>query len=67
MQNLKAIDSILSVPATVHLTGARLLEPYWKSFGLLPPRVQPKSARLNFGSKLVALVANWAGFADSAD
>jgi hypothetical protein len=36
-------------------------------FGLLPPRVQPRSARGKFGSKLVALVADWASFADLAD
>jgi hypothetical protein len=38
-----------------------------ESFGLLPPRVQPKSARLEFGSNLVALAGDWAGLADSAD
>jgi hypothetical protein len=31
------------------------------------PTAQPECRSVNFGSKLVALVANWAGFTDSAD
>jgi hypothetical protein len=40
---------------------------YWKIFWAAPPTGSAQVRSVNFGSKLVALVANWAGFADSAD
>jgi hypothetical protein len=39
----------------------------YKEFWAAPPTGSARVRSVNFGSKLVALVANWAGFADSAD
>ena len=42
-------------------------EGVFEKFWAAPSTGSAQAARLDFGSKLVALVANWAGFADSAD
>jgi hypothetical protein len=52
--------------AIVQQAVAQLQECGWKSFGLIP-HGSVRFRSVNFGSKLVAFIADWAVFADPSD